>query len=258
MAGFVCIYYGNTGSSWLLEMLGSSPDVLVPGFEPIEGWAWDADHDAKLRWLETAMTPPEVRYGPDYAAWVDELRASPQVKGDLLKPSFTQVGFKMNDLAAVEPERVADVLARTGARVIFLTRENRIKHALSLYRYHDEEKSQFHGKDRYAPTTVRFRRFDEWVKESQRLHDQAMHIRDVCVGRLGEGAVFDVGYREFVDAAGKRDVSDRLAEFLGIAPGGGDGKYAKATPDDLRSAVTNYRALRLRYLPTRYRHYFAD
>jgi hypothetical protein len=258
MAGFVCIYYGNTGSSWLLEMLGSSPDVLVPGFEPLETWAWDVDHDTKLHWLETALTPPGARYGPEYEAWAEELRASPQVKGDLLKPSFTQVGFKMNDLAAFEPERVAEVLARTGAKAIFLTRANRIKHALSLYRYHEEDKSQFHGKDRYAPTTVRFPRFHYWVEESERLHDLAGHIRAVCIERIGEENVFDLGYREFVHEEGKRDVSARLTQFLGVTPGAGDGKYAKATPDDLRSAVTNYWALRLRYLPTRHRRHLRD
>ena len=126
MAGFVCIYYGNTGSSWLLEALGSSPDVLVPGFEPLENWAWKADDEAKLEWLETAMSPPQARSGSEYEAWVSALQASPQVSGDLVKPSFTRVGFKMKDLAAFEPEAVADVLQRTGSKVILLTRQNRI------------------------------------------------------------------------------------------------------------------------------------
>ncbi|HKZ25504.1 MAG TPA: hypothetical protein VJ398_06905 [Acidimicrobiia bacterium] len=33
---FVVVYYGNTGSTWLVETLSTSPEVLVPAFEPLE------------------------------------------------------------------------------------------------------------------------------------------------------------------------------------------------------------------------------
>lgn len=36
METFLLVYYGNTGSSWLIQALGSAPAVFVPGFEPLE------------------------------------------------------------------------------------------------------------------------------------------------------------------------------------------------------------------------------
>lgn len=246
MAGFVCIYYGNTGSSWLLHALGSSPSVWVPGFEPIEGWAWKIEPAHRVAWLETMLTVPEATEGPDFDAWVSRVAESPQVKDLPVRRNFTHTGIKMNDLAATTTDDVIDVLDRTGAKVIHLTRGNRLKHALSMYRYHDEQKSQFHGKSEYAPTTVDFTRFKDWVRESERLHNQGVEIGNLCRARLGADRVYPLMYEDFVTAEGKRDVLSGLATFLGIVPEFGDGNYEKATPDTLKSAIANYRMFSLR------------
>ena len=111
MAGLVCIYYGNTGSTWLIQLLGASPQVLIPGFERIEGWAWDAPAGERVDWLRTALMPPANRDGDTYDVWVTVLQASPQVMEALnSKPNFEHVGFKMNGLAVLFTRDVADVL----------------------------------------------------------------------------------------------------------------------------------------------------
>ncbi len=252
MAGFVCIYYGNTGSSWLLDALGDSPLVCVPGFEPLEQWAWNVPAAERLAWLETALTPPDDRSGSAYDQWLAALRASPQVERDPDDRRFVHTGLKMNDLAVTDTESVLDVLDRSGAKVIHLVRDNRLKHTLSMYRYHDEAKSQFHGLDRYAPTTVHFRLFQQWLAESERLHTQALATRQQCLDRLGEERVFLLSYEEFFDEEGKRRTLDRLAGFLAIPSDFGDGRFTKATPDSLRDAIANYRIFWLRYRFTKY------
>ena len=263
MAGFVCIYYGNTGSSWLIQALGASPQVLVPGFEPVESWAWDAPSSERVEWLRTALIPPIERDGPIYDTWVEALQASPQVEDVSQKAGWEQVGLKMNDLAAFETEAVADVLYTAKAKAIILTRKNRIKHALSLYRYHEEGKSQFgrNGtQEGLRPSSrVKMRAFDRWVKESQRLHNEVLRVRQTLAERLGPDQMTDLSYEEFISDEGKRHTLSRLADFLGIEPIElVEGRFTKATSDNLRSAVVNYDLLRLRYSLTPLSHFFED
>jgi hypothetical protein len=247
VAGFVCLYYGNTGSSWLLSALASSREVFMTGFESVERWAWDVPVEERLAWLETAMTPPEDRTGSEFEYWFESLRASPQVKQEPMNPNFTYTCLKMADLPVEDTDGVIDVIDGTGAKAIHLVRNNRLKHALSLYRYHDEQKSQFHGKDEYPPTKVNFVKFEKWLEESARLHEQAMGVREECMERLGPERVFPLAYEEFLDEPAKNDVLDRLAAFFDIPAEFAEGKFTKATPDSLREAISNYKTFRLRY-----------
>ena len=255
MAGFVCIYYGNTGSSWLLSALASARDVYMPGFEPVERWAWDVDSDQRLDWLEIALSPPVDRVGAEYRSWLDALRASPQVKHEPMNPNFTLTCLKVSDLAVTDTQKTIDVIDRTGAKVIHLVRNNRLKHALSLYRYHDEQKSQFGGQDKYAPTKVDSIKFEKWVRESTRLHTQAMSVREICLEQLGSDRVFPLAYEEFLVDEDKREVLARIAEFFGITGDFDEGKFSKATPDSLRDAISNYSAFWLRQRFSKYRHF---
>ena len=247
MPGFVCLYYGNTGSSWLLSALASSPDVYMTGFESVEQWAWDVPSEMRLAWLETALSPPDQRSGPEFQNWIGALRASPQFKQLPMYPNFALTCLKVSDLPVTDTKALIDVIDRTGAKAIHLVRDNRFKHALSLHRYHDEQKSQFHGKDEYAPTKVNFVKFEKWLRESGRLHDQAMEVRQACNDQLGADRVFPLSYEEFADEEGKQDVLNRLAEFLDIPANFTEGKFSKATPDSLKTAISNYSAFWFRY-----------
>ena len=165
----------------------------------------------------------------------------------------------MNDLAVFAIDALTDALKEAKAKVILLARDNRIKHALSLYRYHVEDKSQFGGKGVRPPSKVDLKTFDKWVDESFRLHTRLMEARETLIGRLGPDRVADLSYEEFASEEGKRQVIDRLTDFLDIDRMElAEGPFTKATPDDLRSAVVNYNTLRLRYLFTPMRRYFRE
>lgn len=255
---FVVIYYGNTGSSWLVQTLGSAPDVLIPAFEPLETWAWQGSADEKLAWLRGAFSPPEAREGPAFDAWLAELGKSPQFS-QLPTSDFSVVGLKMTWSAVPDGEALLDLFREKRTRLVFLQRENRIKHALSLYRYHEEKKSQFELAGVRPPSKVKLRRFDYWVEDSIRLHGELAAFRDRAQEALTPEALITVAYEDFIPPEGKVEVVDRLAGFLGIeSPPLGASHFEKSTPDDLRSAILNYRRVRRRYRQTPLAVHFDD
>jgi len=248
---FVVVYYGNTGSSWLVETLSTSEDVLVPAFEPLELWAWDAPDAEKMAWIRGAFTPPEPRTPAAMQRWFEEMSSSPQFKGVKGREQFRIVGFKMTEGTLTDQAALLRLLDELGTRVITLHRSNRLKHALSLYRYHEENKSQFDGKGLRPPSKLDLARFDGWVHESTRLHDRLVAFRLMVDDLLGTGRGLELSYEEFVTAEGKQATIERVGEFLGLDVGVmKQSRFEKATPDDLAKAVVNYRALRRRYRST--------
>jgi hypothetical protein len=258
VSSFIVFYYGNTGSSWLIQTLGSARGVLIPAFEPLESWAWKADNDEKLAWIRNAVAPPDQREGPAFQAWVEGLSASPQFAG-LPEGDFDTVGFKVSAGAVRDWDALVGLLAETSTRLVFLQRENRIKHALSLYRYHDEGKSQFELAGVRPPSKVKMRVFSQRLRDSVSLHDQSNSLRERCLEALGPEMITTVMYEEFVTAEGKKTLMERLAAFLGLDRASmSHSGFEKATSDDLRSAVVNYERLRRRYRKTPYAQYFPD
>ena len=255
---FVIIYYGNTGSSWLVQTLGSAPGVLIPAFEPLESWVWKAGPEEKLAWLRNAFSPPREREGPELDTWIADLARSPQFS-KLPTIDFSTVGLKMSWSAVTDTGALLTLLEEKGTKLVFLERGNRIKHALSLYRYHEEEKSQFELAGVRPPSKVKFDRFEHWVKDSIRLHEELTAFRTKALATLSPGSLTTVAYEEFVTSEGKVAVIDRLAGFLGIeSPSLEASHFEKATPDDIRSAVLNFNRLRRRYRRTPLAEYFED
>ena len=127
----------------------------------------------------------------------------------------------------------------------------------------EEGKSQFGHDGRLEElrpsTKIKMRAFDRWVKESQRLHREALRVRRTLGERLGPDQMTDLSYEEFISDEGKRHTLGRLSNFLGIEPIPlADGGLKKATSNDLRSAVANYNTLKLRYSLTSMRGFFED
>jgi hypothetical protein len=247
MGSFLVVYYGNTGSSWLIETLGSAASVVIPAFEPLEWWAWQAGSEEKLAWLHNAFSPPAERNGPAFEAWLKGLEVAPGFE-QLYGKDFSSIGFKMTCGAIPDAAALLGLLKERATKLVILQRRNRIKHALSLYRYHEEQKSQFERAGVRPPTRLKRRRFDYWVQDSIRLHEDSEAFKDQAETALGSSALVAVQYEEFVTAPGKTAVIDRLSGFLEIESPAPDTRgFEKATPDDLRSAVINYSQLRRWY-----------
>jgi len=258
MASFIVFYYGNTGSSWLVETLGSAPGVVIPAFEPVEGWAWKVSDEERLEWIRNALTPPSAREGEAFESWMTGLARSPQFNG-LPDKEFEFVGFKMNGQTLDDLEGLIRTVFETGAKVIFLERDNRLKHALSLYRYHEESKSQFELAGVRPPTKVDFKKFERWLQDSHRLHSNQRAFRGLAVSVLGWDQMIDVTYEDFVTPEGKAAVISRLSGFLGLDQVQlGVSAFAKATPDGLEEAIVNYPRFRRRFIGTPLEVYLDD
>ena len=241
--GFVCLYYGGTGSSWLLNTLETSPEVLIPAYEPLEWMHWKAADEAKLAWVDAVLDPPDPGDETAMAAWLERLTASPQFVPFDPKP-FRVVGFKMSPEAVHEPAALLDLVAKRDARLLGIVRHNRVKHALSLYRTHEEDKHQFHGEGLLPATRLRRRAFLKWLDYSERVHADMQRLMGAAVARVGSDGVMEVPYEEFVTAEGKARTVARVGAFLGMDPSTTTwSRYQKATPDDLHSAVENYAAM---------------
>lgn len=258
MRSFLLVFYGNTGSSWLIEALGSDPVVFVPGFEPIETWAWEVTDSERLDWIRTVFTPPEDRAGDAYAAWLAELAKTPHFKAPP-DPGFTYVGFKMHAHTIENRPALLKFLLKAETRIMLLERRNRIKHALSVYRHHEEGKSQFEWAGVRPPSTLDLDKFHERLLHSVVLHGQSQAFWDDAVAALGADAIVRVQYEDILDGPGKQATMERLSAFLGITDYTyADSPFEKATPDSLAAAVVNYEELVGRYTGTEFEQFLAE
>lgn len=230
-----------------MHTLASVPRILVPAFEPLESWAWPDDDPGKLAWLDHALAPPEADDAAAVESWSEVLATSPQFRG-LQKVHFDTVGFKMSVGSVGDREGLRHVLGDRKPRLVFLERRNRIKHALSLYRAHEEDKDQFSLEGAQPPSLVDMARFDRWLEHSEKIHTESAAFRASCAESLGDVNVATVAYEDFADDEGKRVTLARLAAFVGfdvrkVTPS----PYRKVTDDDLRRAVVNFDDFFARY-----------
>lgn len=257
-SSFLLVFYGNTGSSWLIQTLGNIPGVFVPGFEPLDEWAWNTTDDARLTWLRTVLSPPTDRSRPGYERWLEELHAHPHFR-DPRDPAFVHIGFKMRSHSIRDRMAVLTTLAGLKAKVVLLERRNRIKHSLSLYRYHEEEKSQFDKSGVRPPSDLDLEVFHRWVTASVDLQRQSDVFWAKAQTVLNPEAMTRIQYEDFLDESGKTATLDQLTGFLEIEadsykPSG----LEKATSDSLRESIVNFESLVDRYTGTEFERFLSD
>ncbi len=250
---FIVVFYNHTGSSWLIEKIGSSPSVFIPAFEPLERWAWKTTPENKIAWLRSAFGGPA---GSDELAldeWLKELAQAPQFEKGREKrtrylkkhrPDFGYVGFKMSSAALHNPPEVLESLPALGTKLIFLQRANRVKHALSLYRSNVEGKNQFERKGERPPSQVDMEQFDFWLYKARIMHETSEELRANAEAVFARDSLMTLNYEDFVTDHGKDRTIKRLTAFLEIDQLQlGASTFQKATPDKIKDAVVNYNEL---------------
>ena len=258
MNTFACVYYGNTGSSWLMHTLRNAPGVWVPAFEPLERHHWKTSDDDKAAWLANALSPRPAN--PEAAAvWWNSLEASPQVVKDPPE-QWETVGLKLTMDAVHDWTALRTVFLSHGSRLFFLRRRNRLKHALSLYRHHEETKNQFQFQGVMPPTKLDLKVFDRWLGVSRRAHEQSIAEEAAWREEAGPDRALAIDYEDFIDDEGKSQMVKQVCSFLGLDCDNMSfsSYYKKATSDRLAEAVVNYRDLVDKYIATDFAGFLYD
>ena len=228
---FLLFFSGHQGSSALADMLGSLPEVFIPGFEPLDvaGLA----PAAKLSFLRAAFAFP--RAAPDYLAW----RAALVTSGARINRTALDRGW-----SALKGKRVAGfelraVLQEQRVVAVLTLRRNRVKEALSWYRAREAGLRQFGRRDgQQAPAAgapVNLTALQVWIKYSTYVNTQLQQAATF----LGLPTL-TMWYEDFLaDPVGE---AARAATFVGADPMllRESARFLKATPDALRDAVTNF------------------
>ena len=253
---FLLFFSGHQGSSALADMLGSLPEVFIPGFEPLDvaGLA----PAAKLSFLRAAFAFP--RAAPDYLAWRAALVASgARINRTALDRGWSALkgkrvaGFKLRPYVAddwggnrshtaasgLDPAELRAVLQEQRVVAVLTLRRNRVKEALSWYRAREAGLRQFGRRDgQQAPAAgapVNLTALQGWIKYSTYVNTQLQQAATF----LGLPTL-TMWYEDFLaDPVGE---AARAATFVGADPTllRESARFLKATPDALRDAVTNF------------------
>jgi hypothetical protein len=179
---FLIFFSGHQGSSFLSDMVGSIPDVFVPGFEPLE--VENATAEQKIRFIELTFDLPSTQ--DEYLGWQQELLSLSDSSGIRLNrqqlPTFEQVaakdaaGFKIRPYFGkrtgfrdLDLSLLKEMLERHEVSLILSTRHNTLKSAASWYRARENGLNQFHlsqSAEFDASQKIDFDlgRFQEWVQ----------------------------------------------------------------------------------------------
>lgn len=241
-----------------MHTIRNAPGVWIPGFEPLERHHWKAPDEEKAAWLASALSDrPQAE--PDRLSWLQDLNRSPQV--DREPPDeYNLVGLKLTLDAVRNWNSLSEVFLAAGTKLIFLRRRNRLKHALSLYRHHEEDKSQFKFEGQLPASKLDLKRYDKWLRKSDDLHTESLEEQAAWEASAGDSRALALDYEDFVDDEGKKRTIKAVCGFIGADCSGMSfsSYYRKATADSLADSITNYREFADRYITTGFGRFLYD
>ena len=268
---FVIVFESGSGSSWLVQELSRTAQVCLVLFEPIDNvtLASRADHQARLRWLETLWTPPKpTESAAAWADWRERVVAAsifgqlPLVRESLARctPQSVVFGLKarLSRLLTHEDAMAGlrTLLQRLQVRVLRLGRRNRIKQALTEYRRLHAGLGHFRaahdGAASAAAHAVDLHLFRSSLRAVERSHRLASRV---LKSLAPQQPLLELTYEELLND--HEPTMGQLHHFLSLQPMAppalplaaagaampSRGTYVKATPDRLCDAVENYAAL---------------
>jgi len=225
---FVIFFQGRVGSTYLIEIMASHPEIFAVG---------EKFHDRRKN--------PAVQL-----AAMREFLIPTNVQG------YRAIGFKTKLHDVGDPKGLAKLLREQRAYLIYLGRRNRVKHAISWIMAHHLYQTTgdwnlYKHEDRPAATAISptdFQTSLKWVEErNQALIDYVMSL---------ELPTLSLYYEDLLT---NEQENIRLAlSFLGVQPLAEKGNAIKVTDDDLRNVLVNFEELRSFYAGTRYEQMFDE
>jgi hypothetical protein len=212
---FVVLFLGRSGSTYFMEALGSHPEIRA-GFEEL-GSRRDGGAEAQLRFAREFFSDPD-------------------------DATERAAGFKTKLQDVLDRERFASLLREVGAHAVLLQRRNVVKAVVSWFT--SEVVNRATGDwnvydDGAHPGVIEIdpQEFATRLRDYERARDE---LRQYAVGLERPTLLL---YYE--DLLAEHDATFAMTlGFLGVSPMAVRGRSVKATPDDLRRAVTNLAELR--------------
>jgi LPS sulfotransferase NodH len=182
------------------------------------------------------------------------------IRGRQARAGGRAYGFKLLTYQVRKVQRIADAgdflryLDRRGYRIIYLRRENLLRHALS--NLHARHRGSFHhdradGTPEMAPMTVDLGQLLHWLRgrqRSARYEERALSGLDFL----------DVVYeRDLQPAESHQATADRVAEFVGVPSAPVRATLTRLTTDDVTDFVTNHEEVARFVAGTEFRRYLS-
>ena len=236
--GFVLLFQGRTGSSYLTQCLDAHPSVrMLPEVFGDMGF----------------KTPIEEREGraAEQLQWLDRFFSEP------VGPGLLARGFKTKMTDVLDVRGFTERLRARKVHVLHMTRRNLVKLAVSelnAARLHRERGvwNLEPGQEALPPFRVDPEAFDEMLRRKERFEGL---LADYVRNELALPTL-SLAYEDLL--RDREAVLDRIWGFLGVPGARTEGSLRKNTSDDLRRVLLNFDDLRARYAGTPYEPMFDE
>lgn len=246
---FVVLFPGRSGGTWLFSIIAGSAFARV--------------HEEALRNSFDRITLN--KWGKDAATHFQKA-----LMWNFMRPSFytkaTTFGFITRFGHVRNLLDLQFLLKQYNAKIISLTRDNRVKHALSFVSGHDLHRRTglFHIIPDNPDSGLPMKSF---LPDPDELYDKVVWLEKWvteqkafvthCVNHLGVEALH-LTYEEM--QANVSGIAQKVYEFLDLpdVEGAAMDLLQKNMDDDLRKALPNYGVVRERFRETEFEYYFPD
>ena len=233
---YLILFEGRTGSTMMGQLLNQNPEVIHIGEDVSkyqeEGW-------------------------PKQREWIDNLLFNTSNFSDeRIKPGATAVGFKVKLRKIADPLELQHYIENNNIKVIYMTRNNKIKQiassirAIDLYSssgsYNINNDSQTKVPGAYEISIRRFNNTLIWL--------QAAEYKLECFISKLAAPIHKVVYEDL--CSDMQGTMDNLFSFLEVEPTETKPKTTKITSDNLEDAISNYKELKEFYSDSIYSHMF--
>ena len=226
---FVLLFVGRTGSTYLISLLNSHPEIYAEGENLVD--FKEGDEKEQLNWTREFLTPPIIG-------------------------RHAALGFKTKLVDILDPAGFAQLLQEMQCNIIHLQRKNHVKavisrvNALRLWEKTGEW-NLFDEKKRLSPFTIEPDEFDALLKHREKV-DQALmaYVTNLQLPTLS------LYYEDML--LDQRAFLQKICSFVGVKYRALKGKTFKNTTDNLRDVILNFDELRSQYVGTPYEPMFDE
>jgi hypothetical protein len=224
------MFTGRTGSSYLISMLVTHPQIAAVGEHLVDFQGEGAE--AQIHWAKEFLTPPIIG-------------------------RHRAIGFKTKLIDILDPDGFAHLLRQLECNIVHMNRQNRIKavvsriNSLRLYEATDQW-NLFSEEDRLqSRMTIDPEQFESFLQHKEKIDREL----EIYVDHM-KLPTLKIYYEDLI--SDKEGTLENLFSFLGVSSHPVRSATFKNTKDNLREVIANFDEIRFRYLGTPYEPMFDE